>query len=107
MTTKRVNTAVNAHQYLNKLLGKLTFSRMLKATRLADEHSQEEFAKLLGISKQHLSDIERGRKVVSPERAYRWAKKLGYHELQWAQLALQDALDKANLRVTVHLQRAA
>jgi transcriptional regulator with XRE-family HTH domain len=60
----------------------------------------------LGISKQHLSDIETGRKLVSPERAFVWAKALGQVELHWAQLALQDWLDKTPLKVKVHLEAA-
>jgi transcriptional regulator with XRE-family HTH domain len=41
-------------------------------------HPQPELAKKLGISKSHLNDIEKGRKAVSPERAARFAKILGY-----------------------------
>lgn len=34
----------------------------------------ESFATKLDISKQHLSDIEKGKKSVSPERAARFSK---------------------------------
>lgn len=37
--------------------GPLTFSTMIKATRQCEEMTQEQFAKLLGISKSHLCDI--------------------------------------------------
>lgn len=105
MATERKRKS--ASESLEKKFGKLTFRRLLRATREADELSQEAFAGRLGISKQHLSDIERGRKTVSPERAYEWARRLGYVEMQWAQLALQDMLDKTSLKVRVTLHRAA
>ena len=104
MATKKSDSV----RFLENLAGgTLTFARLLRSTRLAEEMSQTEFAKRLGITKQHLSNIENGRKIVTPERAFKWAKKLGYHELQWAELALQEAMDKARLGVRVHLERAA
>jgi transcriptional regulator with XRE-family HTH domain len=65
--------------------------------------TQEEFAETLGISKQHLSHIENGRKVVSPERAARWASLLGYAESQFVRLALQDADSPS--RTSIHRYR--
>lgn len=97
----------DAMQFLNQLTGKLTFAKVIRSTRLCDELSQQDFAAKLGISKQHLCDIEKGRKTVSPARAWAWAKKLGYHPLQWAELALQDLIDKEGLKgVTVRLDVA-
>jgi antitoxin HigA-1 len=95
----------DAAQVLEKVTGgQLTFRRLIRSTRLAANATLEQFAKRLGVSKQHLSDIESGRKTVSPERAYSWAQKLGEMELQWVELALQDALDKARLPVRVRLE---
>jgi hypothetical protein len=34
----------------------------------------------VGMSKSHLNDIEKGRKAVSPDRAARFAKVLGYSQ---------------------------
>lgn len=65
---------------------------------MGEEMSQQEFAAKLGISKQHLCDIEKGRKTVSPARAWAWAKKLGYMPQQWAELALQDMVEKDGLK---------
>lgn len=97
----------DAMQFLNQLTGKLTFAKVIRSTRLCDELSQQDFAAKLGISKQHLCDIEKGRKTVSPARAWAWAKKLGYHPQQWAELALQDLIDKEGLKgVTVRLDVA-
>ena len=37
----------------------------------------------LGVSRSHLCDVEKGRKVVSPERAAAWAKLLGFPGVSW------------------------
>ena len=93
--------------FLEKLSGgPLTLSRLLRSIREGEALTQSEFADSLGISKQHLSHIENGRKVVSPERASRWAKLLGYSESQFVRLALQDELHRAGLRYTVTVDAA-
>jgi antitoxin HigA-1 len=100
MTTKRKN--YNATDVLERLTGgPLTFGEMISSIRLCDEYSQVEFAKLLGISKSHLCDIEKGRKSVSPRRAIRWAQVLGYPEKQFVRLSLQQMLDEANIEMEV------
>lgn len=107
-TTKYPNLGgTDAQLFLNKLVGKITFAKVLRATRIGRDLSQQDFAEKLGISKQHLCDIEKGRKTVSPARAWAWAIKLGYHPKQWAELSLQDLLDKEGLKgVTVRLDVA-
>jgi transcriptional regulator with XRE-family HTH domain len=63
---------------LERLDGPLTFGDALRSIRECDEETQERFASRLGISKQHVCDIEKGRRTVGPARAARWAKLLGY-----------------------------
>jgi plasmid maintenance system antidote protein VapI len=58
------------------------------------------------VSKAHLCDIEKGRKVVSPERAARFAELLGYSADQFVRLALQDVVDRAGLHYTVQVTAA-
>ena len=84
--------------------GPLTLGGALSALRKSDELSLLEFAKLLGISRSHLCDIEQGRRAVSPERAARFAQALKQHEAQFVRLALQDQIRDAglNLKVEVH-----
>jgi len=97
----------DAMAFLEKLSGgPLTFAKLLRSIREGEAMTQAEFAKTLGISKQHLSHIENGRKVVSPERAARWAALLGYAETQFVRLALQDELHRAGLRYTVSVDAA-
>lgn len=96
-----------AMAFLEKLSGgALTLATLLRSIREGEEMTQAEFAETLGISKQHLSHIENGRKVVSPERAARWASLLGYAEPQFVRLALQDELRRAGLRYTVTVDAA-
>lgn len=76
---------------------KLTLGKLLWAIRLSDEISQSEFAEKLGISKQHLCDIEHDRKSISPKLAADYSKKLGYSTQQFIRLSLQDMLDRAGL----------
>ena len=111
MTTERRRRAarggVEALPFIEQLLGgPITLAAFLEAIRRGEEMTQGEFAARLGVSKSHLCDIEKGRKVVSPERAARFAELLGYSSDQFVRLALQDAIDKAGLRYTVQVTAA-
>ena len=96
-----------ALKYLETLMGgSLTLGAALSGLRKADERSLAEFAKLLGVSRSHLCDIEQGRRAVSPERAARFAQALGQSEAQFVRLALQDQVRGAGLRLTVEVKAA-
>ena len=96
--------SVDALAFLEDLTGgPLTFASNLRAIRQGEELSLAEFAKLLGVSRQHLHDVEHGRKAVSVERAAAWAKLLGYSEKQFVRLALQAELERAGLDYKVTL----
>jgi len=96
-----------AMAFLEELTGgPLTLAKLLRSIREGEGKTQIEFAKTLGVSKQHLSHVENGRKVVSPERAARWAALLGFGEAQFVRLALQDELHRAGLRYTVTVDAA-
>ena len=92
---------VNASRALEKLLGPLTFGECLASIRQDQELTLEAFAAKLGISRQNLSDIEKGRKGVSVVRAIEWARELGHPEKLFAQLVLQDELRKAGADWTI------
>lgn len=81
----------------------LTIGTFLHAIRLAEELNQTEFSKRLRLSNQHLCDIEKGRKIVSPARAAEFARRLGYSEKQFVRLALQEELERAGLEMTVEV----
>lgn len=83
--------------------GPLTFGNALASYRLGEEKSQREFAAHLGISPQSLCDIEKERRIPSPSRAARIARKLGEPESFWVQIALQDMLRKEDLNMMVSI----
>ena len=96
--------STNNYKNLEKKLGEMTVANYLKAFRLADEISQVDFAKKLGLSKGNLCDIEKGRKMISPKRASKIAKKIKVPEKVLIQLALQDSLRAARLKYKVDLK---
>jgi transcriptional regulator with XRE-family HTH domain len=96
-----------AVKYLEKLRGgPLTFGALLHSIRETDEHTLEDLAKRLGISRSHLCDIEKGRRAVSAERAARWARTLGYAEALFVKLAMQAELDAAGIKLRVDVKAA-
>ncbi len=101
MITKKKSDAM---KFLESLVGELTFGGLIEAMRQAEEMSQVKFAKKLGISKQHLCDIEKGRKFVSPERSARFAKILGHSEQSFVALALQDIVNQGGLKLKVSVE---
>lgn len=100
MTTKG---SVDARAFLDDLDGPLTFGEAIRSIRMCDEQTQEQFAARLGVSKQHLCDLEKGRRTVGPARAARWGKLLGYGEVTFVRLALRTLLQAEGLRYDVQL----
>lgn len=102
----RSESSVDARELLESLYGPVTLGGMLCSLRICDEISQSEFARTLGISRSHLCDVEKGRKVVSPERAAAWAKILGFPPTVFVKLSLQEQLDKAGVKMNVQVEAA-
>lgn len=92
---------------LERDIGVLTIARLLVAHRLGEELSQKAFAKLLGITSSSLCDMEKGRKIPSPLRAAKIAKKLGMLEISWIEKAIQDQLRKDKINYKVRLEKAS
>jgi transcriptional regulator with XRE-family HTH domain len=102
---RRLNASTNAFlESLNS--GPLTFGQLLSAVREADEQSLTQFAARLGVSRQHLHQLESGQKRVSAERAVRFARVLGHSEIYFVQLALQDLVDEAGVSAKVEVKVA-
>ena len=76
----------------------VTLGLYIRSLREAEEMTQQRFAEKLGISVQHLSNVENGRKQVSVERAEAWAAILGFPEEMFVLLALQDQFERVGLR---------
>jgi transcriptional regulator with XRE-family HTH domain len=84
-----------------------SFGELIRSLRLCDEISQTALAEKLGISKQHLSAIEKGRKVVSAARAAKFAEALGYPVDQFVVAAVEDELREAGVELHFDLRKAA
>jgi len=97
---------IDAAVFLEGLDGSLRFGELIASIREGEEWSQDHLGRLLGASKQHISEVERNRKTVSPERAATWARVLGYSEKLFVELALQAELERAELSYVVHLESA-
>lgn len=105
MTTRKKSETM---KFLEEVAGRpLTLGGLLESIRVGEEMSQTAFAKKLGVSPSHLCDIEKGRKVVSPGRAARFAKVLGRSREQFVRLSLQELVDEAGLKMKVNVEDAA
>lgn len=104
MSTKN---RVPAKKSIRKLTGHISFAQMLLSLRHAQELTQVEMANKLSISKQDLCNIEKGRKLVSVERAVSFAKCLKMPEKTFAKYALQDQLHKAGIKGEIEINNVA
>ena len=105
--TKRSGQPSKAMALLNEIVDEpMTFASTLRMIRETDELSQAEVARRVGVTRAHICDIEKGRKLVSPERAARFAKVLGYGPEQFVRLALQDQVQAAGLKLRVKVEAA-
>ena len=77
---------------LEEKFGPMSVGLFIRSFREADDSSQVDFAKKLKISRANLCDIEKGRKLISAERAAKFAKQLKVPETTLIKLALQDLL---------------
>ena len=101
MTTEPVDMTIDptAQAYFAKRVEQMTFGKALRAQRSAEELTQEECAKALGITKQLLSEYERGVKVPSVRKAYEIGKGLGMLPEMAVLLAVNDQLKRDNIPV--------
>lgn len=104
MSTKN---RVSAKKAIRKLTGHISFGEMLLSFRQAGELTQVQMAEKLNISKQDLCNIEKGRKLVSVERAVSFAKALKMPVKTFAKYVLQDQLQKAGLKGEVEITNVA
>ena len=106
MTTRRSNVSSGVELEERLLGAPLSFGGALASIRRLSGLTQLELAKKLGVSKQHVCDLEKGRKLVSPEKAAKYAKVLRHPARTLVQLALQDQVRKAGLKFNVELRVA-
>jgi transcriptional regulator with XRE-family HTH domain len=90
-----------------RILGnRLTFGAAVEGLRVGAEISQAAFARKLGVSRQYLCDVEKGRRLVSPQQAARFAKAFGHPPNVLVRLALQDAVSASGLKLRVSIDAA-
>lgn len=107
MTTRANIGRKQTREFLEKLSGgPLTFGKLLTAIREGENLAQVDFAAKLGVSRSHLCDIEKGRKVVGAARAARFAEILGYSPESFVMLALQAQVREAGLMLNVTVEAA-
>lgn len=104
MTTKNIE---RAKKVIRKITGTISFGEMIYSFRLSNEWSQVAMAGVLGISKQELCNIEKGRKLVSVARAKIFAEALEMPPKTFAKYALQDQLDAAGIVGEVEIKEVA
>ncbi|MDG0816430.1 helix-turn-helix domain-containing protein [Bdellovibrio svalbardensis] len=102
MRTKKKSDAVKFLESISD--GPLTLGSVLNSLRLAEDMTQAQMAKKLRISTAHLSQIEKGHKFLSPERAQAFAKKLGHSPVMFVKYSLQDQLTRAKLPYKIVLE---
>ena len=101
MITKAMKT-------LNSITGgDLTLGKAVRAIRLCDDIKQRDLAKRLKVTQSYLSDLENGRKEISPQKAAYFARALGQSEKQFIRLAIKDALKRQGLKYEVEVRDAA
>ncbi|MDH4466829.1 MAG: helix-turn-helix transcriptional regulator [Bacteriovoracaceae bacterium] len=102
-----IKNNVRAKAAIKKITGPISFGEMLHSLRVTQEYSQTEMAELLGISKQDLCNIEKGRKIVSVERAILFSQSLKMPAKTFAKYALQDQLHKAGIAGEIIINEVA
>lgn len=106
MITKK-DGKIEARAFMKKLLGPISFGQMIRSWRIGHELSLVQMADILGISKQDLCNIEKGRKLVSVERAVSFAKAVDMSEKVFAVYALQDQLRKVGIKGEITIRDVA
>src|SRR5277367_381941 len=106
MTTKKLNASLGSDLEERILGGPLTFGAAVEALRVGEEISQTAFARKLGLSRQYLCDVEKGRRLVSPAQAARFAAAFGHPVNVLVRLALQDSVRASGLKLKVSVEAA-
>lgn len=106
MSTRRKKS--KAIQFLEGLNGgPLTVGQALNSHRLCEELTLTAMGETLGISRQTLNDIERGRRRVSPRKAAEFGHALGEVPEIWARMALEEQLRAAGIEASVEVHKVA
>ena len=106
MKKKERTRTLRTSSDLEKVMGPLTFGKVLKAWRQCEGLSQKDLAKRLGVAPSTLAGLESGRSIPSLKRADRIAKKMGAMPQHWVLLALQDYINKSGVDYSIKVEVA-
>jgi transcriptional regulator with XRE-family HTH domain len=106
MNTK-ANNLIDALEATKETWNKMTFGGAIRALRTSDEIPQVKLAKMLGVSKQFLSDVEHNRKEVGIAFAKKVAAVLGYSIEPLLELLIRQQLKRQRLNYTVEIKKAS
>lgn len=105
--TTRLSKGLSTDELERALLGRtMSFGMALAGLRALHGLTQVAMARRIGMSKQHLCDIEKERRFVSPAKAAAIARRLGHPEAAFVRLALQDTVNQGGLKYKVELEAA-
>lgn len=94
--------------FLDKLIGpRMTLGAFMRSQREDDGLSLTAMAQVLGISRHQLQRVELEKRGVDIPTAIRWARRFGYDDLLFVELALQSQVDTAGLKLRVTLEAEA
>jgi transcriptional regulator with XRE-family HTH domain len=106
MTIKRSKGSLGVDWAKGNLDLVVTFGLALEAIRGLTGESQSSFAKKIGVSRAYLCDIEKGRRIVSPGKAAKFARAVGHPPEYFVQLAVDDLLRSEGLKMRSHVEAA-
>ena len=105
MNTKNYSyTTINLEKELEEERGPVTFGILLESHRKCEGMTQEELGSLLEISRASVCDLEKGRKIPSPSRAFHIASAFGVLPSYWVEVALQDHFREYGLDLKISVQ---
>ena len=92
---------VRATKHFKNKFGDLSFGQLIWSYRKSEEMSQSELADLMDVSKQYISQLERGDRLASVEKAVLFAKVFEMNPETFVLKALQDQVIKAGLNMKI------
>lgn len=103
MTTKK-SASRPARAALASTVAETTFGGLIRAMRETDDITQADLARRLGVSRQFLNAVERGRSQVGLDFAKRVADALGYSPEPFAEILIREQVKKAGIECEVSLR---
>ena len=88
-------------KYFQQKFGDLTFGKLIWSLRKSEELTQLDLAELLGVTKQYISQLEKGDRLASVEQAARLAKIFKMNPEIFVIRALQDQIHRAGLKILI------